>query len=243
MKVETFRNSVKNDKLLIQPFFSIIITTYNRAHIIQRALNSLISQIEHDWEAVIVDDGSTDDTFLRILPYLCTNQQIRYKRKVHRGEVMSKNAGINSSFGKYISFLDSDDEYDPTHLQSRKEILENNPSLRFLHGGTKIIGNQYVPDRFNYKKRINLSECVIGGTFFIERNIFFQLNGFRNIILGTDSDLFERAVEADISIMKTKSPTYIYHHENEDSITNRLINSEQETGWVSPEFISQKDIF
>ena len=115
--------------------------------------------------------------------------------------------------------------------------------MRFLHGGAKIIGNQYVPDRFNYKKRINLSECVIGGTFFIERNLLFQLNGFRKIILGTDSDLFERAVESDISIMKTEFPTYIYHHENEDSITNRLINSEQETGWVSPEFISQKDIF
>jgi len=82
------------------------------------------------------------------------------------------------------------------------------------------LSDQYVPDRFNYKKSKPQRMCY-RRYIFIERNLFFQLNGFRNIILGTDSDLFERAVESDISIMKTKSPTYIYHHENEDSITNR----------------------
>jgi glycosyltransferase involved in cell wall biosynthesis len=243
MKEETCRNSVINMKMPVQPFFSIIMTTYNRAYIIQRALDSLISQVERNWETVIVDDESTDDTYQRIQPYLCSNQQIRYIRKDHSGEAMSKNAGIKSSFGKYITFLDSDDEYDPTHLQSRKAILENYPSVTFLHGGAKIIGNLFVPDRFDFKKKINLSDCVIGGTFFIERNLLFQLNGFRNIILGTDADLFERAVEANISIMKTTSPTYIYHHENEDSITNRLIDGEQSTSWVSSEYISQKNIF
>jgi glycosyltransferase involved in cell wall biosynthesis len=242
MKEETYRDPVKNDNQSFRPFFSIIITTYNRAQIIQRALDSLVSQIERDWEAVIVDDESTDDTYLRILPYLCSNQKIRYIKKVHSGEALSKNEGINSSSGKYISFLDSDDEYDPIHLQSRKAILKTYPSVRFLHGGAKIIGNQYVPDRFDYKKRINLSECVIGGTFFIERDLIFQLNGFRNIILGTDADLFERASQAGISIMETKSPTYIYHHENEDSITNRLIKSEHEISLLSPEYISQKDL-
>jgi glycosyltransferase involved in cell wall biosynthesis len=243
MKEETCRDAVINVKQPIQPFFSIIITTYNRADIIQRALDSLISQVESNWETVIVDDESIDDTYLRIQPYLRSNLQIRYIRKVHSGEAMSKNAGINLSYGKYITFLDSDDEYDPMHLQSRKSILENNPSVKFLHGGANIIGNQYVPDRFDYNKKINLRDCVIGGTFFIDRNLLIQLNGFRNIVLGTDADLFERAIDADISIMKTSTPTYIYHHENEDSVTNRLINMDQNTSWEAPEYISQKNIY
>src|SRR4030042_4459076 len=97
--------------------FSIIITTYNRAQLLKRALNSLISQTEENWEAIIVDDESKDDTCLQILPYLKTSPRIQYFRKTHSGEAASKNEGIGSSRGKFISFLDSDDEYHPTHLE------------------------------------------------------------------------------------------------------------------------------
>jgi len=206
-----------------QPYFSIIITTYNRAQLLKRALDSLISQTEDDWEAIVVDDGSTDDTYSHVLPYLTSYSKIKYLRKVHSGEAMTKNTGIQSSTGKYISFLDSDDEYDPIHLESRKTILRQNPAVRLLYGGAYIIGNQYVPDRFNHEKKINLDDCVIGGTFFIERNTIFQLEGFRKILLGTDADLFDRAIKAGIVMMETNLPTYIYHRESEDSITNKLI--------------------
>jgi glycosyltransferase involved in cell wall biosynthesis len=183
----------------------------------------LFSQTEKDWEAIIIDDESNDDTYSQVLPYLKRNPTIRYYRNTHSGEAMSKNKGINLSTGKYVSFLDSDDEYKPSHLHSRKTILLQDPSVRFLYGGVYIIGNQFVPDRFDCNKRIHLSECAIGGTFFIERNALIQLKGFRKIVLGTDADLFERALRSGISMKETKLPTYIYHHENEDSITNMMI--------------------
>lgn len=237
MKVNLNSASENNAKAFSQPFFSIIITTFNRAHILQRAINSLISQTEPDWEAIIVDDESMDDTYLHILPYLQSYNKVKYLRKAHDGEVGSKNTGISASSGKFISFLDSDDEYKPNHLQSRKEILVHDPSIRFLYGGAKIIGNQYVPDRNDYKKRIHLNKCVIGGTFFIERSVFFQLHGFRKIMLGTDADLFDRTVEAGFLIRETKIQTYIYHHENEDSLTNMLIKNNTEYATVYSELI------
>lgn len=206
-----------------QPYFSIIITTFNRAHILSRALESLISQTEQDWEAIIVDDESSDDTYLQVLPYLRSDHRIKYIRKTHSGEALSKNAGINLSSGKFISFLDSDDEYSPMHLQLRRAILLQNPSVRFLYGGVWVIGNQYVPDRYDNTKQINIKDCVIGGTFFIDRNVLAQLKGLRLIMLGADADLFDRAVEEGVFMMKTNIPTYIYHRENEDSITNMLL--------------------
>jgi|WetSurMetagenome_2_1015567.scaffolds.fasta_scaffold04859_3 glycosyltransferase involved in cell wall biosynthesis len=211
-----------------QPYFSVIITTYNRAHLLKKALDSLIAQTESDWEAIIVDDESTDDTYAQIIPYLRSFRQIKYFSKKHSGEVETKNAGISLSTGKFITFLDSDDEYDPDHLKTRKLILDFNPSVRFLYGGVHIIGNQYVPDMFDYSRRINLNECAIGGTFFIERLTLIKLNGFAPIALGTDSDLFERAKKEAIPMKETKIPTYIYHHENEDSITNLLIKANPE---------------
>jgi glycosyltransferase involved in cell wall biosynthesis len=209
------------------PFFSVIITTYNRAGLLKRALDSLIKQTDNDWEAIIVDDASEDDTHLQVKPYLEKYAQIRYIKKEHSGEPLTKNAGIFSSTGKYVTFLDSDDEYATGHLASRKEILENDSSIRFLHGGVTVLGNQYVPDRFDPEKSVNLSDCVIGGTFFVERDLLISLGGFKNIYLGADADLLERALKKGIEIKETKNPTYVYHHETEDSITNMLYSDKK----------------
>jgi glycosyltransferase involved in cell wall biosynthesis len=211
-----------NGELTSQVFFSIVITTFNRAQLLNRALNSLISQTEADWEAIIIDDESTDDTYSQVLPYLRSYSKIKYIRKAHSGEALSKNEGIYSCSGKFISFLDSDDEYGPLHLESKKYILNQNPAIKFLFGGAEIIGNQYVPDRFNFGEKINLNNCVIGGTFFVERNLIISLNGYRNIQLGTDADLFDRIKKTGTTMMETRLPTYIYHHETQDSITNNL---------------------
>jgi glycosyltransferase involved in cell wall biosynthesis len=202
--------------------FSVVITTYNRSHLLKRSLNSLIAQTENDWEAIIVDDGSTDDTHTQLVPYLRSGREIRYIRKPHSGTVPSKNAGIRASHGKFITFLDSDDEYHPLHLESRKTFLIRNPSVRFLYGGAKILGNPYVPDKNDPSARISLSNCVIGGTFVIERETLLSLNGFNEITLGADADLFDRVRKARISMEEIKIPTYIYHHENAESVTNRM---------------------
>ncbi len=222
MKNRPAQNKSNNTKIIYQPFFSVIITTYNRAQLLRRALNSLVSQTEEDWEAIIVDDESTDDTYLQVLPYLTTYVKIKYIKKAHSGEALSKNEGIRVSNGRFISFLDSDDEYDPGHLDSRKAILMQNPLVKFLYGGVKIIGNQFVPDRDNPGEKVNLENCVIGGTFFVERNLFISLKGFRKIYLGTDADLFDRIKRREVPMMETRLPTYIYHHETQDSITNKL---------------------
>jgi len=97
-----------------------------------------------------------------------------------------------------------------------------NPLVKFLYGGVKIIGNQFVPDRLNYGEKISLNNCVIGGSFFIDRNLFISLNGFNKIYLGTDADLFDRIKKMEVTVMETSLPTYIYHHEIQDSITNKL---------------------
>ena len=202
--------------------FSIVVTTFNRAQLLKRALNSLISQTENDWEAFIIDDGSTDDTQKQILPYLKSYSRIKYIRKTHSGAIPSKNYGIKAATGTFVTFLDSDDEYHPSHLESRKEFLIKNPSIKFLYGGVKVLGNQYVPDKNNPSVSISLNDCIIGGSFIIEREVLLSLNGFRDIILGSDSDLFERAQKANIPMAEISLPTYIYHHENPDSATNRL---------------------
>lgn len=204
------------------PFFSVVISTYNRKDLLPRALASLFKQTESDWETIIVNDGSTDNTEKQISSYIEPSTKVFYIKQKHLGSIAAKNAGIKLSKGKFVTFLDSDDEYDPSHLRSRKEILENNSGVVFLHGGVKIIGNAYVPDRFNPTKMIHLKDCVIGGTFFIERKFILELNGFRGNSYGYDAELMDRAVDAKAIIQKTNLPTYIYHREIQDSISHSV---------------------
>lgn len=204
-------------------FFSVVIATYNRRRLLKRALLSLINQTEKDWEAIIVDDGSTDDTSFLIKPYLEADSRIKYIYQKNAGYVIATNTGIFSAKGKFITFLDSDDEYTPEHLEIRKRILISNPAIEFLHGGVKVTGSQLVPDRFDYDKMVPLSECEIGGTFFIKREVAVAFNGFKKMPLGSDGDFFERINKAGVNILKTQNPSYIYHRESADSITNNLM--------------------
>lgn len=203
------------------PFFSVIITTYNRSALLIRALNSLISQTESDWEAIIIDDGSKDDTADSVSAFLNPGK-ITYVWQMPQGAAQAKNHGIYLSKGKYITFLDSDDEYYPCHLQTRKWILETNPGAGFLHGGMKVIGSEYVPDRWNYDKMIHLKDCSVGGTFFIKRELCLALGGFADIPFGHDADFFDRINTSEIIKIKTSEPTYIYHRETSNSITNHF---------------------
>jgi glycosyltransferase involved in cell wall biosynthesis len=207
----------------MDPYFTVIIATYNRSKLLKRALESLMNQTEKDWEAVIIDDGSIDDTYALCSLFKKKCTQVKYIKIKHSNEVHSKNMGILFSTGKYITFLDSDDEYHKDHLKSRKQLLNQNASIQFLFGGITLIGNEYVPDRFDCLNKIKLDQCVIGGTFFIDRNVMTSLKGLSQLALGADADLFERAKDAHINMMKTNLPTYIYHHETADSITNKLM--------------------
>lgn len=213
----------KNHELNLQPFFSVIIATYNRSRLLIRALDSLIAQTDKNWEAIIIDDGSTDNTLEAVQDYLKWNSKIKYIQQESTGATSSKNKGLFLAKCKFITFLDSDDEYVPTHLESRKVILQKYPEIDLLHGGVKVIGNTYVPNRFDYTKSIHLSQCAIGGTFFIKRKLALKLKGFRKMPLGSDSDFLERATKAGTQIIKTNLPTYIYNRDIQNSITHNFM--------------------
>ncbi|MEN9448618.1 MAG: hypothetical protein RJA25_1908, partial [Bacteroidota bacterium] len=74
-------------------------------------------------------------------------------------------------------------------------------------------------------QQIHLSDCVIGATFFIRRDIISLVTGFKPMALGSDADLFERATMLGLNIMKTDIPTYIYNRVNENSITHQFAKS------------------
>ncbi|MCZ2394637.1 MAG: glycosyltransferase family 2 protein [Chitinophagales bacterium] len=204
------------------PKFSVVIATYNRVFLLERALNSLLRQTFSDWEAIIVDDGSTDNTKRLIDEYAKKDERFRYFYQNNKGVDAAKNYGVSLSQGEWITFLDSDDEYLPIHLENRALVLESHQQIELLHGGVNVIGDQYVPDLLHEGQQIHLSKCIIGASFFLSKETFTRLKGFKSMQIGADLDFYNRAIRLGIRTMKCMEPSYIYHREEYNSITHNF---------------------
>lgn len=203
------------------PVVSVILPTFNRYKLLGSAIDSVINQTTGIWELIIVDDGSSDDSFERVRKYQEDYENIRYLRHSNRKLPFSLNAGIQCASGEYITFLGSDDTYKSDHLQLRLDFMAANPETDLIHGGLEIIGNPFVKNRDDLSKEIHLSECAVGGTFFGRRHVFLELQGFRNLHYSEDSEFLDR-VKAIYSIDKVDYPTYMYNRNSPDSITNNI---------------------
>jgi glycosyltransferase involved in cell wall biosynthesis len=203
------------------PAVSIILPTFNRSKLLGEAIDSVISQTISDWELVIVDDGSSDNSFDIVSGYQEKHENIRYMRHSNRKLPLTLNAGLLCSSGEFITFLGSDDTYKPAHLKLRLDFMRANPDIDLIHGGLEIVGSPYVKDRYDTTKEIHLSECAVGGTFFGYREVFLQLKGFNELRYSEDSEFLDR-VKSNYSIKKVEYPTYIYNRNSPDSITNNI---------------------
>lgn len=112
------------------PLVSVIIPTYNRVDVILRTIRSVKQQTFEDYEIIVVDDGSTDNTVEVIKDF---DRQIRLIRQENQGVSVARNNGVKASKGKYIAFLDSDDEWYPLYLEACIAFLNNNLDEHVVH--------------------------------------------------------------------------------------------------------------
>lgn len=202
---------------------SIIICTYNRAEYLNTCINSIINQTNNNWELIIVDDGSEDNTFEIVNAYINTHSNIRYVKHKNIKLALSRNIGLLLSLGEYITFLDSDDTFKENHIQSRFDFMIQNQHIDLIYGGVEINEEIFVADYYKPGELINVEDCVLGSTFFGKRNVFFEIAGYNNLNYGEDTEFLERA-EKKFNVFKLDEPkTYIYTRaKNSISISNSV---------------------
>ncbi len=122
---------------MVLPYFSVIIPTFNRGIFLPSTIKSVISQSYNNYELIIVDDGSTDNTSEIIKRF--DNPKVRYFRKKNEERGAARNFGIKESKGKYITFLDSDDKLLPNYLNKAKNLIDENPDPAFVHFAYRIV--------------------------------------------------------------------------------------------------------
>ncbi len=204
------------------PSVSIIIPVYNRKKLFFRAYNSVCNQSYDDFEIIVVDDGSNDGFHKKLFDIIKHDYRIKYIRHTNRGTALTLNTGISVAAGKYITFLDSDDEYGKEHIVKRVRYMNRNKNVDVIHSSAIMIGKEedmYVPDARNRNKLIHLKDCVLGATIFARKRALNRLDGFRNLF-SYDSDFIKRA-EKLLNVRQLDYMTYFYYRDTSDSVLTK----------------------
>ena len=167
------------------PLISVIIPTFNRAHVLLKAIDSVLKQTYKNFEVIVVDDGSTDGTTELLSSYI-KEGKILYLKQENKGVSSARNFGVKSSKGDWLAFLDSDDEWLKHKLQKQVELLTERPDLRLVHGeelwvrNGKRVNQKKIHQKFGgfiYEKCLPL--CLISpSAVMIERKLYEEMGGF-----------------------------------------------------------------
>lgn len=165
-----------------QPFFSVVIPTYNRAKHLTTSLNAILKQEFSDFEVLIIDDGSVDETRAVVAKIAGENSRIKYFYKENEERSIARNYGIMKAIGKYVGFLDSDDLVYPNHLKVAYDLLNRNNFPEVGHLGFKVIdesGNTILSrNAFNnsFKEELIHQNILHGNAIFIRKDIASEIH-------------------------------------------------------------------
>jgi len=125
-----------------RPAVTVVISTFNRAGIVGRAIRSVLAQTCQNWELIVVDDCSTDGTEQAVRSF--SDARIGYIRhERNRRQAAARNTGIRSARGEYVAFLDDDDEWLPEKLEKELEVFRNSdPEVGLVYSGRMLVDGQ-----------------------------------------------------------------------------------------------------
>ncbi|MBC7540504.1 MAG: glycosyltransferase [Bacteriovorax sp.] len=212
------------------PFVSVIIPTFNRSSVVIRAINSVLNQSNKDFELIVVDDGSTDDTELILSPLIKAGT-INYFKHHNLGVSAARNFGVSKSSGEWISFLDSDDEWFPGKLQEQIDFLQKNMSFNIVYGQEIWVRNgKRVNQRAVHQKYGGwifdkcVQQCFIApSSVMLRANIFHEMGGFdQEFTVCEDYDLWLK-ISSLYEIGYIANPIITKHGGHDDQLSTKYV--------------------
>ena len=215
-------------------FFSIVLPTFNRAHLITAPIQSVINQSFKDWELIIIDDGSTDNT--KEIAAQFNDSRIKYIYQANMERSMARNNGINNAGGELICFIDSDDSWHSNHLELiYQKAMERHlrPALYFT-GMRWISASRSTDVIFDHPQNRNQVEYVIENqiapsTACLNRSITEQIKFNPALRINEDVEFFARvAAHFDLVQIREITVDFSIHDENTKGLTKNYISPQVE---------------
>lgn len=185
------------------PTVSIIICAYNAAPYIANTLDSVFVQTFHDYEIIVVNDGSTDETEEILAPYF---HRIKYLTQKNAGPAAARNTALREAGGKYIALLDSDDQWLPNYLEKMLTQLEADPAIDVLYPNAMLFGSAHWEGKLFQDicpsslpitlEKVLTRECNIFISAVFKREILERVGLFDEDLCGSeDFDLWVRMLQ------------------------------------------------
>lgn len=185
-------------------FFSVIIPLYNKENFIQNTIQSILDQTFHDFEIIIVNDGSTDKSEEKILQF--KDSRIKYFGKKNEGASTARNYGIEKASTDFITFLDADDYWFPTFLETMFQTIKKLPEHKVFSAAIEFeTSKKTIPAQYSISKtnddfeivnyfKASLKETVLCTSCAVFHNsVFTEAGNFdTKIKSGQDTDLWIR---------------------------------------------------
>ena len=208
-------------------FFSIIIPAYNRSTLILDTLNSVLSQSFSDWECIVVDDGSTDNTREVVQNVIEKDDRFKYIYQENAERSVARNNGVQHALGEWICFLDSDDLYENEHLKNFYIYIKNNnleTGLLFssfkMKFGNELINQKFIemnnnPADYFFNYPVNPSRVCV-------KKEICNIVKFREDSIIVEDMIFWLETALDYPVYQLKSDTAVYcmHGNNSVNISN-----------------------
>ncbi|MFH1213506.1 MAG: glycosyltransferase [Candidatus Neomarinimicrobiota bacterium] len=190
---------------------SVIIPTYNREISLERAIDSVLEQTYRNFELIVIDDGSTDNTVSIIRKF---RKRIRYYSRLHGGVSSARNLGLEKSEGTWVAFLDSDDYWLPRKLERQMQCLTENPRWLVLQTDEKWIRHGTVVNPMNKHRKYSgwifrqcLPLCIVSpSAVIVHQKVFNDVGVFdESLPVCEDYDLWLRiALKYEIGLLPEK---------------------------------------
>ncbi len=196
--------------------FSIIIPTYNRADSLPNAIDSVLRQEAGNWELIIIDDGSNDDTQVLIKKYL-RDQRIKYFFQENSGVSAARNKGVELAGGDYVIFLDSDDLFLPGLISTLNSIKIENFDLVFWEV-KKLFPDHSEIWKARKLERIynNITATFLAGSVCYKKEILIKSDGYDNELkFGENYELGMRIAKIEGLKCKLVDNPYLIYHVND----------------------------
>jgi glycosyltransferase involved in cell wall biosynthesis len=208
------------------PYFSIIIPTYNRCELVQKTIETIMSQDFNAWECIIINDGSTDNTAEIIPEFIRNDQRFIFVNQVNSERAISRNNGAKLALGKYFIFLDSDDQFESNHLtQLHNFIVSDNEQIglyfsngKLIHDDTsELIVENNVPDKLPLD--YFLINSVVPARVSVHRSLFDHFSFDPRTIVVEDTVLWTEIMQKHpVKYIPISSVIYNWHGNNSVNI-------------------------
>lgn len=222
------------------PLFSVVIPTYDRVKLLERAIQSVLAQTLSDIELLVVDSGASDEA--RLLVQSFRDERITYLRTNGPGRVSAaRNLGIRNSSGRYVSLLDDDDEYLPRFLEETLRTFERGSGLGFTWCGIRMVhdtpeGETLARERvwrlrFDTPAQVRRSRLAASriGTGFgltVRRDCFEEVGLFNESLLIEDTDLLLRLLAHGVRFDSVAEPLVKIHRHPGPKLSRRVLEPE-----------------